>query len=164
MKRIIGGIGMVLALACAGQQASVRLQGDPRSIASLAGQWSGEYRGALEGRRGSLSFELRPGSDTLYGDVLMMDVLGNVLRPADAVEVHRMHVQSSRLLQIEFVQARGDSIRGVLEPYTSPECNCVVTTIFAGALRGDRITGIFETGTAARGVLARGSWEMTRTP
>lgn len=165
MKRLIGGMGMLLALACSSQPlSSVRLQGDPRSIASLAGRWGGEYWGASAGRRGSLSFEVRPGTDTLYGDVTLMDALGNMVRPADPADVHRLHVRAPQLLRIEFVMASQDSLRGVLEPYVSPDCDCVVTTSFAGALDKDRITGTFETRSASVGVLAHGFWRMERAP
>jgi hypothetical protein len=164
MKRLIGGLGMLLALACSSQLSSVRLQGDPRSIASLAGRWGGEYWGASGGRRGSLSFELRPGTDTLYGDVSMMDLFGNTVRPADPADVHRLHGGAPLLLRIEFVMASQDSLRGVLEPYVSPDCDCTVTTSFAGALAEDKINGTFETRSASIGVLAHGFWRMERAP
>ena len=162
MRHVIGGLALALAMGCSGPLASVKVQGEPQAIASLAGKWGGEYWGGMSGRRGSLSFELRPGSDTLFGDVLMMDQMGNVIRPSDPAEVHRLHVSSAQLLRIEFVMASGDSVRGVLEPYVSVECDCAVTTSFAGQLREDRLTGTFETRSASSGVLARGYWEMGR--
>lgn len=164
MKALLGGLALALTLGCSSQVASVRLQGDPMSIASLAGQWGGEYWGATGGRRGTLSFELRPGTDTLYGDVMMIDQLGNTLRPADAADLHRQHVHSTQLLRIEFVMASRDSVRGMLEPYVSPECDCTVTTNFAGALEKDHLTGTFETRNTSVGVLARGFWQMARRP
>jgi hypothetical protein len=161
MRTTLAALAVLLAVDCGGQSMPVRLQGDPVSIAWLAGSWTGQYWGGASGRGGSLAFELRSGSDSLYGDVTMVGSAGQPLHPADPMEVHRMHVQSAQQLRIDFVAAQADSVRGTLEPYVSPECDCIVTTRFLGHVRGDRITGTFETRSAAR-VMAVGEWEMRR--
>jgi hypothetical protein len=138
----------------------VRLQGDPVSIAWLAGSWTGEYWGGT-GRGGSLSFTLRSGSDSLYGDVTMMDLAGQPMRSADPTDVHRGHVHAPQQLRIDFVAVHADSIRGTLEPYVLPECECIVSTTFVGQVRGTQITGSFQTRNAGR-LRAEGSWEMKR--
>jgi len=140
----------------------VLLQGSPVSIARLAGSWVGEYWGGAAGRGGSLGFALRTGSDSLYGDVTMVDARGQQqFRPADPMEVHRTHVQLSQHLRIDVVMAQGDSVRGVLEPYVLPDCECTVSTTFFGAVHGDQITGRFETRNRGE-VRATGSWELKR--
>lgn len=162
MKMLAIWLVAAMVVSCGnGHQMPVRLQGDPVSIAWLAGAWNGEYWGGITGRRGTLHFDLASGSDTLSGDVMMVDPMGNTIRPADAADVHRRHVQSAQRLRIDFVTARADTVRGMLEPYLLPECDCVATTTFEGAVRGDVISGTFET-TGRGGLRSRGSWEMRR--
>jgi hypothetical protein len=153
---------IVLAAACSSQSTPVRLQGDPGSIASLAGTWAGQYWGAGSSRGGALTFTLRSGSDSLYGDVTMLDVAGQPVVAADQGDVHRTHVSSPQQLRIDFVAVKGDSIRGTLEPYTSPDCSCVVGATFVGQVRSGEIKGTYETRNAGR-VHGQGRWEMKRT-
>ena len=156
------GLAVALVVGCSSTpQVPVRLQGDPTSIARLAGNWSGEYWGAAGGRGGSLSFSLRSGTDSLYGDVTMIDPRGQTIRPADPIDVHAQHVRSPQQLRIDFVAVHDDSLRGVLEPYIAPDCDCAVSTTFDGQVKGDRITGRFQTRNGGR-VQAEGSWEMKR--
>jgi len=163
MRRIIiGSVALALAAGCRTVPSpSVRLQGDPTSITRLAGKWAGEYWGGAGGRGGSLGFSLRAGSDSLYGDVTMVDPHGQQLRAADPMDVHRMHVQSSQTLRVDFVAVQADSVRGVLEPYISPDCACTVSTTFFGQLLGNQITGRFETRNGGM-VRAEGFWELKR--
>lgn len=143
-------------------QRPVQLQGDPASLARLAGSWSGQYWGGTGGRGGSLSFTLRSGSDSLYGDVSMVDPRGQTIRAADAAGVHATHVASPQQLRIDFAAIRGDSVRGVLEPYIAPDCECTANTTFVGQVRGNEIKGTFQTRSAGR-VQAEGAWEMKRS-
>lgn len=158
----IATLTTTLALGCTVQRTPVRLQGDPASFASLAGSWAGQYWGGAGGRGGSLTFTLRAGSDSLYGDVAMIDPRGQVIRAADPEEAHRRHVASPQQLRIDFVAVSADSVRGTLEPYVSPDCECTATTTFVGAVKGDRIDGTFTTRSGGRD-LAQGRWEMKRT-
>jgi hypothetical protein len=161
-RTLIAGLAVALVVACSTTpQVPVRLQGDPTSISRLAGDWSGEYWGASGGRGGSLSFSLRSGTDSLYGDVTMIDPRGQTIRSADPANVHAQHVRSPQQLRIDFVAVRDDSLRGVLEPYIAPDCDCAVSTTFSGQVKGDRITGTFQTRNSGR-VQAEGNWEMKR--
>ena len=158
----IGGLVIALVVGCRTvPQTPVPLQGDPTSISHLAGSWVGEYWGGAGGRGGSLSFSLRSGSDSLYGDVTMVDPRGQSIRSADPSDVHAQHVRSPQQLRIDFVAVRGDSIRGVLEPYVGPDCQCPVSTTFFGQLKGGKISGTFQSRHSGR-VQAEGSWEMKR--
>jgi hypothetical protein len=160
---IASAFALAVAIGCrTAPQAPVRLQGDATSLARLAGTWSGQYWGGSGGRGGSLSFSLRGGSDSLYGDVTMVDPRGQQIRAADPAGVHATHVRSSQQLRIDFVAIRTDSVRGVLEPYVAPDCECTVTTTFTGQIRGNQIAGTFQTRNGGR-VQAEGSWEMKRT-
>jgi len=161
-RTIIVGTVAALLTACQSTPAPpIRLQGEPSAIARLAGGWTGQYWGGSGGRGGSLEFALRSGSDSLYGDVVMLDPRGQQLKAADPMEAHVQHVQTPSHLRIDYVLAKGDSLRGVLEPYVSPDCECTVTTTFFGQVRGDKMSGLFETRSGAR-LRAQGSWELAR--
>lgn len=165
-RTMIGGLAVPLALALvvgchSTPQAPVRLQGDPTSLSRLAGSWSGQYWGGAGGRGGSLAFTLRSGSDSLYGDVTMVDPRGQTIHAADQSGVHAMHASSPQQLRIDFAAVHADSVRGVLEPYIAPDCQCIVNTQFVGRVKGDEITGTFQTRSGGR-VQAEGSWEMKR--
>ena len=161
-RTLVGGLAAAVVLGCAAQQTPVRLEGDPNSIARLAGTWVGEYWGGAGGRGGSLTFALRTGTDSLFGDVTMVDQRGQLLRPADPMETHVHHVGSPQQLRIDVVQVQADEIRGVLEPYVSPDCDCTVTTTFLGRAERDRIAGTFSTRGGGR-ELAEGRWELKRS-
>jgi hypothetical protein len=160
-RALLVALAVVLTAGCRSQNIPVRLQGDPFVVSSLAGTWNGEYWGGVGGRGGSLAFSLSSGSDSLYGDVMMVGATGQMVLPVDPAEVHRTHVHTTQRLHIDFVAVRADSVRGTLEPYIAPECSCAVGTTFVGAVRGNAMTGIFETRHEGR-VLATGRWEMHR--
>jgi len=161
-RSIIAGTVVALLVACRTTASPpVILQGEPSAIARLAGEWTGEYWGGAGGRGGSLGFSLRGGTDSLYGDVVMLDPRGQQLRAADPIDVHVLHVQSPTHLRIDYVMAKGDSLRGVLEPYISPDCECAVITTFFGQAHGNRMAGLFETRSGDR-LRAQGSWELAR--
>jgi len=161
-RLLIGALAVALITGCgSASQMPVRLQGDPASMARLAGTWTGQYWGGGGGRGGSLSFTLRSGTDSLYGDVTMIDSRGQQIRAADPTGEHAMHVRSPQQLRIDFVAIRADSVRGILEPYVAPDCNCTVSTTFVGQVRGNEIKGTFQTRNGGR-VQAEGAWEMKR--
>jgi hypothetical protein len=151
----------VFAIGCRTQAVPVHVEGDPVSIAWLAGSWTGEYHGGNAARSGSLDFTLRRGTDSLYGDVTMVGSSGQPLRPADPMDVHRSHVQAPQRLRIDFVAVHADVVQGNLEPYVSSDCECIVVTTFVGQVRGDDIAGMFVTQNAGH-VIAEGRWEMHR--
>ena len=70
-------------------------------------------------------------------------------------------MRTANQLRIDFVAVRSDSVRGVLEPYIAPDCQCAVSTTFFGKVEDGRIAGRFQTRNAGR-VQAEGSWEMKR--
>lgn len=163
MRRSLSAIVLALVVGCSSYRSTpVRLAGDPVAIAWLGGAWDGEYWGATSGRRGNLSFYLPSGTDSLAGDVLMLDAAGAQYQPAEPMSVHRMHVHSPQLLRVDVVIAYRDSIRGALEPYIAPDCHCTVSTVFVGRVTGDEINGTFETRSDAT-VLGVGQFHLLRT-
>src|SRR5256886_3075331 len=55
-----------------GAQRAVPVGGTAGEVAALAGQWEGSYASAATGRSGSISFTLSAGSDSAFGDVIMI--------------------------------------------------------------------------------------------
>jgi hypothetical protein len=160
-KLTVASAMVVFAFGCRTQPVPVHVEGDPVSIAWLAGSWTGEYLGGSAARGGSLGFTLRRGTDSLYGDVTMVGSTGQPLRPADPIDVHRSHVQAPQRLRIDFVAVHADVVQGILEPYVSPDCECIVATTFVGQVHGNVIAGIFATRHLGR-VVGEGRWEMHR--
>ncbi len=58
--------------ACGSKNLSVPVLGSVEQLAVVCGDWEGEYRDASSNRAGSIRFSLEAGSDTAFGDVLMM--------------------------------------------------------------------------------------------
>jgi len=155
---------MAAFAACRYQPTPVPLQASAADIAALAGTWEGEYASGESSRNGSISFTVQPGKDTAFGDVLMMSAQGQHLIAADAASnLHVAHSPTSELLRITLVRVRGGMVEGVLEPYVAPDCKCVVSTKFRGAIRNDAIEGDYVT-TGEYGLRQTGSWRVTRKP
>ena len=155
---VLAVLGVV---GCRYQPPPVLLHGTPPEIAALAGDWSGEYSGAQSGRAGSISFRITAGRDTAFGDVAMIGNAGQRPVAADDARNHLAHARSADVLHVTFVRVAEGRVSGALEPYTAPDCQCVVSTTFSGTLRGDVVDGTFVT-RGASGLEQSGRWRVTR--
>jgi hypothetical protein len=160
---------LLAAGACrAATPAAVPVLAPADALAALAGRWEGEYSSPSTGRSGSIVFTLAAGRDTAYGDVVMVPAGSTApLAPATRAAVGAPTVvtrPTPQGLTIRFVRVSGDSVTGVLEPYSAPDCGCVLTTTFMGRLEGDRIAGTFETRGDPQAPTAQqgGRWSVTR--
>src|SRR4051812_4285309 len=137
---------LMLVGGCHFHPAPVPVSGDRSSIAELAGNWAGTYRGTVTDRSGSITFTIRASGDSAFGDVLMETPAGvPFLQPTDDPAIHRTHASGPRLLAVKFVHIVGGEVEGALEQYVAPDCDCVVTTKFTGRVQGDTIRGTFTT-------------------
>jgi hypothetical protein len=160
--RITIAVAALVLGGCAGNPAPVTVAGTPRDLAALAGEWNGEYNSAQTGRSGSIAFRLRAGTDSAWGDVVMV--------PAGArepMQPHRDHegrdaTTATQVLTIRFVQIVGGTVNGVLDPYQDPECGCAVYTTFVGRVRGDRVEGEFVSRHSGHGGTFGGRWSAQR--
>jgi hypothetical protein len=134
---------LVLAASCGGGQKEVAVKGNEVELARLAGDWEGEYKGNESGRTGPVSFSLQIGRHVAEGEVKM---------------------GGTTPLKIEFVQIKGDQVKGTIAPYRDPNCDCEVETSFLGNFGGDTINGMFETKIGATGQIQTGTWAVTRKP
>ena len=162
----LAAAGLVSICACGSSKnpaPAVPVAGTRSSIASLAGRWEGEYSSEATGRSGSVVFDLKPGDTVARGDVLM------VPRGAHApAEPSRLPGTSETLqtmpqvLRIGFVSAAEGVVKGTMDPYRDPDCDCEVQTTFVGRVSGDTIEGTFTTTGAGASPITTGRWKMTR--
>lgn len=163
LLRILVGCVCSAAMASCASAPPIPIQGSPRALLALAGEWDGTYTSRDSGRNGSIWFKLIAGEDHAHGDVLMTPrgrtqpyyryppsgwpVAGP---PADLTQV-----------SIQFVHASDGTVDGRLEPYWDPDCQCEAITTFRGRLRGDRLEGTFSTRLGLTGQ-ATGRWVAYR--
>jgi hypothetical protein len=132
-------------MACAANPSPIPIAGSTRELSALVGEWVGEYQSPETGRAGTISFKLEAGRDTAFGRVIMVpaDITG--IRADSSKEVPPAIAGISQVLTIRFVRVSGDTISGMIDPYSSPDCNCALRTTFRGEMRPDRIAGTFRT-------------------
>jgi hypothetical protein len=137
----------------------VPVSGSSAEVSALAGRWEGSYSSEATGRSGSIVFELHPGDQVARGDVLMIPKDGSGAETAvPAQSIHGM----PQVLTISFVSAEGGVLKGTMNPYRDPQCECEVQTTFVGRLSGDTIEGTFTTTPNVGGRITTGHWSMTR--
>ena len=162
MRTVLSLVLATSLLSCRYRADPVPMLGTHPEIEALEGQWDGEYHSPDTHRTGSILFEIRSHGDSAFGDVLMRVPQGEAgPRPADLGTGHELHARSSEVLLIRFVTINGTQIRGELEPYIAPDCECVARTTFFGRREGYGIYGTFITRTQA-GIIQQGEWWVKR--
>jgi hypothetical protein len=162
-RLLLIGVATLLAGGCHYRPTPVPMAGDRSSIARLAGDWTGTYRGTQTDRTGSITFTIRADADSAFGDVLMEAPPGApVIQAADGPIAHRAHARGPQLLAVKFVGIHEGEVQGALEPYIAPDCDCTVTTRFTGRVVADTIRGTFVTRGALIGPQI-GVWTVTRS-
>ena len=159
--KVIGALAVaVMATSCRTRPTPVPLAATDADLGRLAGEWSGSYEGNATGRSGSIVFHIRAGSDTAFGDVVMVPRPLNIAGADRAATPRR--ADTPRALAIRFVRISGDTVRGRLEPYPDPDTGELLVTTFIGWLRDARtFAGTFVT-TAGNGAPQGGRWRVTR--
>jgi hypothetical protein len=153
-RSMTGLLVLFAAAACSGNPAPVPLLGDPGDIAQLAGTWMGEYWSPESGRSGSITFSLKAGADTAFGDVLMI--------PSDQPHTHTGAHPASEFLAITFVRVDAGRVRGRLDPYRDPVCGCRLETTFDGTIRPDTVAGTYTSRHIEGGDVQHGQWRVIR--
>ncbi len=165
-KAVAAGSLALLTLGMAGcsyAPAPVPVVGMPADLATLAGEWGGEYHGETSGRRGSIVFKLSAGADTARGDVVMIPRERREQRlPVQDPSVGLPFPRTPEVLSIAFVRAAGGGVSGQLTPYRDPECDCLLVTRFEGQLQGDVIEGTYASARTDGGEAQTGTWRVTR--
>lgn len=154
---------LVSVVGCTGSPEPVPVVAEPMDLATLQGEWRGEYRAPTVRRSGSILFRLEAGSDTAFGDVVMIPAdADRPLGPPDLEVGPEGDPSRAQVLRIAFVRVESGTVSGTLEPYRDPECGCAVSTTFTGRLEGDEITGTFVAVRGAGGGRFSGSWRVRR--
>lgn len=154
-----------LAAACASAPAPVAVTGSPDGLAALVGEWSGVYTYDGDSRRGgSIVFRLNAAGDTARGDVLMTlpgsSACPVILPPPGDPCIARE--TPAEILAISFVRTARKTVTGSLDPYTDPDCGCMVVTTFEGRVEPKVIEGTFKARRAESGEVHRGHWMVRR--
>ena len=142
----------------------ISVGGAPPAVASLAGQWDGQYRTVDGGRRGTIKFDLAQGDTVATGNVIMASTVEAPASPgAGAAPTGAPAARpATEALSVRFVQVDNGVVRGRLAPYTDPECGCTVDTVFDGRVKGDRIEGTFTIRNTLTGTTREGRWSVQR--
>ena len=109
--------GFVVVAAGCTPLPKVALQAAPADLEILAGEWAGEYESAALGRRGSIEFKLKAGTDDAYGDVLMVPRGRRTsYGPQPYHEAQNPpSLSSTELLTIRFIRAHNGAVTGALD-------------------------------------------------
>jgi hypothetical protein len=155
-----GVIAAAFTLSSCAAATTVPLRGTAEDIAALTGDWRGTYTSPDLRREGTIWFTLVNAEDHAHGDVRMTP-RGRLepYQPYDST-TRRPH-EPPQFLSIRVVQVSSNNVRGDLDPYWDPDCECVATTTFLGVRNGDRLQGTFET-RLMTGTTVTGRWHVDR--
>jgi hypothetical protein len=145
-----GLLAASLASSCSSSNPAPAVPVAGSDLGALAGKWTGEYSSEATGRTGSIVFEFKSGEKVGRGDVLMV--------PKGAQDPGVI----PQVLNINFVNAAGGVLRGTMDAYTDPSCDCQVQTTFVGRQSGDTIEGTFTTTPSGKAPITTGRWKITR--
>ena len=166
MRPGLAVIGLVVLAAGCAPMPTVALDATPADLEILAGEWAGEYESAALGRRGSIEFKLKAGTDEAHGDVLMAPRGSRT--PYQSRPYHDAQrppaTPSFELLTIRFIRATNGSIIGRLDRYWDPDRNCFANTAFNGYVGLGTVEGTFKTTFECGAGDATGTWHASKKP
>jgi hypothetical protein len=161
--RLLTLLAILPVAACSSSQQPIRVLADMADLARLRGAWYGEYGSAETGRNGTIDFTLEAGKDWAYGSVVMsVRYLETPLQFPEQIQGPQLRWKIFRNLTVNFVAVDDGMIRGTMDPYLDPLCNCTVTTTFEGKIDKDSISGTYSTMTSTLGPATKGIWKANR--
>jgi hypothetical protein len=162
IRRLVIPAALFGAVACATNPIPIPVIGTRTAVDAIAGEWQGTYRSSETGRSGTISFTLAAGRDTAFGEVIMVPMGYNT--PFSPYEEHVGEPRSiPKLLTISFVRVDDGRVRGTLDQYIDPDCQCPMRTVFIGALSGpNTLEGSFESQTSQLSTVVGGTWSAQR--
>ena len=162
MRTAVVAVLAMAGLGCRYRPEVVPVWGHTGDLNRLAGEWTGEYSSPDSRRTGTIAFLITAHGDSAFGEVhMVIPVEESLPRPVDLVTEHSAHAQSSDRLSVQFVRIAGGGVRGELEPYIAPDCECRVRTVFTGTIDDGVVSGTFLTTTDWGGTQA-GRWRVVR--
>lgn len=156
---------LVVVAGCA-PMPTVALQATPADLEILAGEWKGEYESAALGRRGTIEFSLKAGTDEARGDVVMIPNGRRMpYRPQRYEDGPQgPPLSASELLTIKFIRVSDGSLAGVLDRYWDPDRECFANTSFSGRVGLGIVEGTFRTTFDCGAGDATGTWSAAKKP
>jgi hypothetical protein len=158
---VLGAAAISAAAGCKSSNPAPPVPVQGSQVSALRGKWIGEYSSRDTGRTGNITFELKLFEKTARGDVLM--VPKDAYAPNAPTSGPEAVAKMPQVLHIEFVDASGGTVNGMMDTYVDPRCNCRVQTTFEGTITGDTIQGTFRTipqeGDTA---ITNGVWHVTK--
>jgi hypothetical protein len=158
MSSVVAAV--MLGTSCTYQGTPVPVTGE---TSLLEGEWEGTYSSDQSGRTGSILFQLKAGTDSAYGDVLMIPAQVEELRSPNQPQVPGLVRKPARLLRISFIRCEDGQVTGNLDPYEDPDTRERILTTFEGRLRGNEFNGAFSSFYPGSGHLVSGKWSVKRT-
>jgi hypothetical protein len=158
-------IGLFIVTGCA-PMPTVALQATPADLEILAGEWTGEYESAALGRRGSIEFKLKAGTDDASGDVVMMPQGRRTpyQRQPHEYAQETPGAPSPEFLTITFIRASNGSLTGMLDRYWDPDRSCYANSTFTGNVGLGIVEGTFRTRFECGSGEATGTWSARKKP
>ena len=152
-----------LSWGCSRSQNPVNLFGDKVDLASLEGEWEGDYFSKDTGRSGTIEFTLIGEKNKAFGDVLMIPRGSREpYHPIGFRDKAEVDPQFPELLTINFVEVMDGKVRGELTPYWDPEMQRRMHTTFEGIVKGDTIQGTYESRMEQSPIYFYGQWKVSR--
>jgi hypothetical protein len=159
-------LGLAVGTAgCSWRRTPVPVFSETGSTALLVGEWAGEYNSREAARSGSITFSMESEKDTAYCDVVMVPKIHNVrVTSQDHPDVPQVRPEAMvEPLRVRFIRLGDGGLNGTLDPYTDPECNCRVTTMFEGRfVDGNAIKGTYTTRGSGLSRPYSGEWKVVR--
>lgn len=152
-----------LSTACATKTPGIAMTASDFDLNPLVGVWRGSYSNPQTGRTGTVAFTLRAGESSATGNVVMIPRADSLLTAEDREMVNNV-AESRSVLNISFIRKEGGSVNGTLDPYRSPDCDCIVRTNFQGVFTdAATIQGTFTVVPTKPGSsISTGTWKVTR--
>ena len=157
-------LALLVAIAGCAPMPTVALQATPADLEVLAGEWKGEYESAALGRRGTIEFSLKAGTDDARGDVVMIPNSRRTPYRPERYEdgPHAQSLPDSELLTIKFIRASDGSLAGMLDRYWDPDRACFANTAFNGRVGLGIVKGTFRTTFDCGAGDATGTWSAAK--
>ncbi len=149
----------------------IGVQGQKEALKALAGHWEGVFMNPVNGRTGSIVFDITSGGKEARGDILMIPPGSKKpVEPSKKVTQSETLRTMPRILEINFFEATGNELTGTVGTYEDIDCGCDAGSTFKGTLSGDTIQGTFRTdyfdanGNPLPGKASTtGTWKVSRT-
>ena len=151
-------------LACASTPPGTEISSSDFDVQPLVGVWRGSFSSAQTGRSGTIAFTLRAGESSAKGNVVLIPRPDSLLTPEEREAPENVNMPGRVVVPITFIRKEGGSLKGTLDPYTAPDCNCIVATTFQGTFsNANTIEGSFTTVPSKAGAnVTGGAWKVTR--